>query len=71
MRHVKIYTYTDQIAGRENTRHEIEGPNNSALKRDETRGSAIPEGPRDALSQLKFCQLLYKCTKNRILKDLH
>jgi len=26
--------------------------------------SAIAEGPRDALSQLKSCQLLHNCTKN-------
>ena len=25
--------------------------------------SAIAEGPRDALSQLKSCQLLHNCTK--------
>jgi len=31
-----------------------------------TSSSAIAEGPRDALSQLKSCQLLYKCTKNHI-----
>ena len=28
--------------------------------------SAIAEGPRDALSQLKSCQLLQNCTKNHI-----
>jgi len=28
--------------------------------------SAIAEGPRDALSQLKSCQLLHNCTKNHI-----
>jgi len=28
--------------------------------------SVIAEGPRDALSQLKSCQLLHNCTKNRI-----
>jgi len=27
---------------------------------------AIAEGPRDALSQLKSCQLLHNCTKNHI-----
>jgi len=26
----------------------------------------IKEGPRDALSQLKSCQLLHNCTKNHI-----
>jgi len=31
-----------------------------------TSSSAITEGPRDALSQLKSCQLLHNCTKNRI-----
>jgi len=31
-----------------------------------TSSSAIAEGPRDALSQLKFCQLLHNCTKNHI-----
>jgi len=36
-----------------------------------TRGSAIAEGPRDALYQLKSCQRLHNCTKNRILKGLH
>jgi len=34
----------------------------------ETRSSAITEGPRDALCQLKCCQLLHNCTKNCILK---
>jgi len=29
-------------------------------------GSAIAEGPRDALTQLKSCQLLHNCTKNHI-----
>jgi len=28
--------------------------------------SAIAEGPRDALSQLKSCQLMHNCTKNHI-----
>jgi len=28
-----------------------------------TSSSAIAEGPRDALSQLKPCQLLHNCTK--------
>jgi len=31
-----------------------------------TRSSAIAEGPRDALGQLKAYQLLQHCTKNRI-----
>jgi len=31
-----------------------------------TSSSAIAEGPRDALSQLKSCQLLYNCAKNHI-----
>jgi len=31
-----------------------------------TSCSAIAEGPRDALSQLKSCQLLHNCTKNHI-----
>jgi len=31
-----------------------------------TSSSAIAEGPRTALSQLKSCQLLHKCTKNHI-----
>jgi len=31
-----------------------------------TSSSAIVEGPRDALSQLKSCQLLHSCTKNHI-----
>ena len=31
-----------------------------------TSSSAIAEGPRDALSQLKSCQLLHKCMKNHI-----
>jgi len=29
-----------------------------------TSSSAIAEGPRDALSQMKSCQLLHNCTKN-------
>jgi len=28
--------------------------------------AAIAEGPRDALSQFKSCQLLHNCTKNHI-----
>jgi len=32
-----------------------------------TRSSAIAEGPRDAISQWKCCQLPH-CTKNRIWK---
>jgi len=36
-----------------------------------TRGRALAEGPRDALRQLKSCQLLHNCTKNHILKCLH
>jgi len=28
-----------------------------------TRNTASTEGPRDALGQLKFCQLLHNCTK--------
>jgi len=35
-----------------------------------TRGSAIAEGPRDALSQLRCCRLLHNCTKNLMWKDL-
>ena len=31
-----------------------------------TSSSAIAEGPRDTLSQLKSCELLYNCTKNHI-----
>jgi len=31
-----------------------------------TSSSAIAEGPRDALRQLKSCQLLQNCTKNHI-----
>jgi len=31
-----------------------------------TSSSVIAEGPRDALSQLKSCQLLHNCTKNHI-----
>jgi len=31
-----------------------------------TSSSAIAEGPRDALGQLKSCQLLHNCTKNDI-----
>jgi len=31
-----------------------------------TSSSAITEWPRDALSQLKACQLLHNCTKNHI-----
>jgi len=33
---------------------------------NKTSSSAIAEGPRDALSQLKSCQLLHNCTKNHI-----
>jgi len=29
-----------------------------------TRTSAMAEGPRDALSQFKSCQLLHNCTKS-------
>jgi len=31
-----------------------------------TSSSAIAEGPRDALGQLKSCQLLHNCMKNHI-----
>jgi len=31
-----------------------------------TSSSAMAEGPRDALNQLKSCQLLHNCTKNHI-----
>ena len=31
-----------------------------------TSSSAIAEGPRDGLSQLKSCQVLHNCTKNHI-----
>ena len=33
---------------------------------DSTSSSAVAEGPRDALSQLKSCQLLHNCTKSHI-----
>ena len=36
------------------------------LHRVKTSSSAIAEGPRDALSQSKSCQLLHNCTKNHI-----
>jgi len=39
-------------------------------RRHQTRSSAIAEGPRDALFQLKSCQLLHSCTKNHIWKGL-
>jgi len=32
----------------------------------QTSSTAIAEGPCDALSQLKSCQLLHNCTKNHI-----
>jgi len=35
-----------------------------------TGGSAIAEGPRDALCQLKSCQLLHSYTKKIIWKGL-
>jgi len=35
-----------------------------------TRSSAITEGPRDALCELKSCQLLHVFTKNPIRKGL-
>jgi len=31
-------------------------------------GSAIAEGPRDALIQLKYCQLLHNCAKKSYFK---
>jgi len=36
------------------------------INRKKTSRSAIADGPRDALSQLKSCQLLHKCRKNHI-----
>ena len=36
------------------------------LIENKTSSSAIAKGPRDALSQLKSCQLLHNCTKNHI-----
>jgi len=38
----------------------------AAININWTSSSAIAEGPRDALSQLKSCQLLHNCTKNHI-----
>ena len=38
----------------------------AALENLKTSSSAIAEGPRDALSQLKSCQLLHNCTRNHI-----
>jgi len=38
----------------------------SYLEHWHTSSSAIAEGQRDALSQLKSCQLLHNCTKNHI-----
>jgi len=38
----------------------------TAAENFKTSSSAIAEGPRDALSQLKSCQLLHNCTKNHI-----
>jgi len=35
-----------------------------------TSSSAIAEAPRDALGQLKSCQLLHNWTKNHICKGL-
>jgi len=35
-----------------------------------TRGSAVAEGPRDVLCQLKSCQLRQSCTENHIWKGL-
>jgi len=32
--------------------------------------SAIAEGPRDALSHLKSCQLLHNCTKNHVTRRI-
>jgi len=37
-----------------------------AFRRAVTSSSAVAEGPRDALSQLKSCQLLHNCTKSHI-----
>jgi len=36
------------------------------ITQESTSSSAIAEGLRDALSQLKSCQLLHNCTKNHI-----
>jgi len=36
----------------------------------DTRSSAIGEGPRDALSQLRSCQLFHKCKKKHMKKKL-
>jgi len=41
-------------------------PTNSVKALKVTSSSAIAEGLRDALSQLKSCQLLHNCTKNHI-----
>jgi len=45
-----------------------EAPTGQSMEKQQhltvTRSSAIVEGPRDALCQLKSCQLLQKCAKN-------
>jgi len=42
----------------------------SLFRHYSTRSSASAEEPRDALCQLKSCQLLHNCATNRILKGL-
>jgi len=46
--------------------HRLSQVNFCLNKRRKTSSSAIAEGPRDVLSQLKSCQLLHNCTKNHI-----
>ena len=63
----------DCITSRANTVGKVMPQSTNVLRAEITRGSvasAILEVPRDALSQLKFCQLLHSGMKNRICKSL-
>ena len=48
----------------------VRGQINGASHNQLTNSLAIAEGPRDALTSLKCCQLRHRCAKNRIGKGL-
>ena len=69
--------YMEQFATSSSQQHSITehfqratATENASLLEKKTSSSAIAEGPRDALGQLKSCQLLHNCTWRRKCQDL-